>query len=285
MAVWMVRRYLKKACITYNVQDIFPYNAMYAGMIKKKSLLFLLLAKIQRYGYKHSDHIITISEDMKKTLVEDGISPDKIHVIYNWSYQDNTYESIDISSVSHLFNKNFFNVVYAGNIGVMQNVDVIIECANLLKNERDIWFYIIGDGIYKEKLLIKAKEYKISNISFEPMQPPALAPAIYRSADLNVIPLARNIYKTALPSKIATCLACQTPIVFAIGKNSLYGRLIQKGTCCQVIEPDDPQMLAQAILTAKNTPKQPETLEFFIAHCSRNKNSLQYAKIICSQAQ
>ena len=94
------------------------------------------MATEQRYGYKHSDHIITISEDMKDTLVTDGIPVEKIEVVYNWSYQDELYENLDLSPVSQMFDKNYFNVVYAGNIGVMQNVDILVETAKLMKEDK-----------------------------------------------------------------------------------------------------------------------------------------------------
>ena len=90
LAVKLIKGKLPDARITINVQDIFPYNALYAGKIRNK-LLFHLLAAEERYGYKHSDRIITISEDMKETLVQDGIDPEKIHVIYNWSYSDQIF--------------------------------------------------------------------------------------------------------------------------------------------------------------------------------------------------
>ena len=246
-AVKAVRKKLPHAVVTFNVQDIFPYNIMYCGKMKANSLKFKVLATVQRYGYRNSDHIITISEDMKETLVEDGTAADKIEVIYNWSYQDQLYEDVDLTPVSHMFNKDYFNVVYAGNIGVMQNVDILIESANLLKGDATIWFHIIGNGVYKERLEAKAKEYGIKNITFWPMQSPNLAPLIYSSADLNVIPLAKNVYKTALPSKTATCFASQQPIVFAIGEESIFGRRVNKETGCPIVESDSAEGFVDTI--------------------------------------
>ncbi len=167
-AIKTVRDKLKDAIVTFNVQDIFPYNAVYSGSIKKNGLVFQVMAQLQRYGYKHSDHIITISEDMKETLVKDGTPAEKIEVIYNWSYQDEPYDrnKLDMSVPDRLFSKNYFNVVYAGNIGVMQNVDVLIEAAALMKDKNHVWFHIIGNGQYKERLQNKANRLGITNISF-----------------------------------------------------------------------------------------------------------------------
>ena len=116
-AVKAVRKKLPKAIVTFNVQDIFPYNLAYSGGLKKSSPVFKILTAEQRYGYTHSDHVITISEDMKETLVADGVQADKVEVIYNWSYQDELYKGLDLAPVAHMFNPDYFNVVYAGISG------------------------------------------------------------------------------------------------------------------------------------------------------------------------
>ena len=279
-AVKTARKKLPKAIVTFNVQDIFPYNLMYSGGLKKSSPVFKIMAAEQRYGYKHSDHIITISEDMKDTLVSDGTPAEKIEVVYNWSYQDELYENLDLTPVSHMFDKNCSNVVYAGNIGVMQNVDILIEAAKLMKGDKSVWFHIIGNGVYKEKLEARAKEYGITNISFWPMQAPELAPVIYNAADVNVIPLVKDVYRTALPSKTATCFACQKPIIFAIGKDNKFGRKAVKEAGCSVVEADNPQELVEAIQAVQSGKQNKKAGEFFMKHCGITENSGIYAEII-----
>ena len=279
-AVKAIRQKLPKAIVTFNVQDIFPYNLAITGGLKKNSLVFKILAAEQRYGYKHSDHVITISEDMKDTLVVDGVAADKVEVIYNWSYQDEPYENVNLAPVSHMFKPDYFNVVYAGNIGVMQNVDILIEAAKLMKEDKSVWFHIIGNGVYKEKLEARAKDYRITNISFWSMQPRELAPAIYSAADVNVIPLVKDVYRTALPSKTATCLACGKPIIFAIGKDSKFGRRAMEEAGCPVIEADRADELVNAIRRVEAGEKDNKAGEFFLKYCGITENSRKYARIV-----
>lgn len=279
-AVKEIRQKLPNAIVTFNVQDIFPYNASFSGSVKKNSLVFKVLAAVQRHGYKHSDHVITISEDMKDTLVADGTNAEKVKVIYNWSYKDELYDNVDTTQVSHMFDKNYFNVVYAGNIGVMQNVDIIIEAAKLMKRDQNVWFHIIGNGVHKNKLEARAKEYGITNISFWPMQPPELAPSVYAAADVNVIPLVKDVYKTALPSKTATCLACQKPIIFAIGKESKFGQKAMNEAGCLVVEADTGGELVDAIYRVKNGDWENNAGEFFLKYCGITENSRKYADLI-----
>ena len=275
-----VRKKLPKAVVTFNVQDIFPYNLSFSGGLKRSSPIFRILAAEQRYGYKHADHVITISEDMKDTLVADCVNADKVEVIYNWSYQDEPYKNVDLAPVSHMFKPEYFNVVYAGNIGVMQNVGILIEAAKLMKTDKNVWFHIIGNGVYKEKLEARAKEYGITNISFWPMQLPEFAPAIYSTADVNVIPLVKDVYRTALPSKTATCLACGKPIIFAIGKDSKFGRRAMEEAGCPVVEADRAEDLVAAIYKVKSGENENNAAKFFLQNCGINKNSKRYAEII-----
>ncbi len=281
----LARKYNRHANITLNVQDIFPYNAGYSGNIKKNGFVFKVMAALQRQGYKIVDHIITISEDMKDTLVQDGTPAPKIDVIYNWSYQDEPYDQgkLDMTVPDQLFDKHYFNVVYAGNIGVMQNVDILIEAAKLMKKDNSVWFHIIGNGVYKDKLEARAKDYGITNISFWPIQPPELAPAIYSAADVNVIPLVKDVYRTALPSKTATCLACGKAIIFAIGKNSKFGQKAMNEAGCPVVESDQAKDLVGAIHRVIRGETGNKATEFFLAHCRNTENSRKYAKIITGQ--
>lgn len=278
----LARKYNRHANITLNIQDIFPYNAGYSGNIKRNGFVFKVMAAFQRRGYKIVDHIITISEDMKDTLVEDGTPADKIEVVYNWSYQDEPYDQnkLDMTVPDQMFDKNSFNVVYAGNIGVMQNVDVLIEAAKLMKKEKGVWFHIIGNGVYKDRLKAKAKEYEIENISFWPMQPPEHAPAIYAAADVNVIPLMKDVYRTAVPSKTATCFACQKPVIFVIGKESKFGKKAMKETGCPVVESDKAGELVSKIKMIQAGIINCDTGSFFSREFSITRNSKKYAKII-----
>lgn len=274
---FMVKRLLPKARLTYNVQDIFPENAAYIG--NAKGIVYKILSAEQRYAYRHADQIITISEDMKELLIEKGADSQRTKVVYNWSYTDSLYRYEDVYSekIAKFLSAGKFNVVYAGNIGTMQNVDVVVETAKLMQDEEDIHFHIFGDGMYKERLQREAE--RLSNISFWPIQPSELAPSIYAMADVNVIPLAPNIYRTALPSKTATCIACQKPIIFCFGNQSKFGRWIAQVPGYYLTEPDQPQNLRKAIKAVKESNVTVCSDKLFL-HFLNSKNSKEYARLV-----
>jgi colanic acid biosynthesis glycosyl transferase WcaI len=275
---FVVKHNMPKARLTYNVQDIFPENAAYIGSVK--GIVYKILSAEQRYAYRHADQIITISEDMKELLIEKGADSQKTDVVYNWSYTDNLYRYEDVynEKIAKYLSTGKFNVVYAGNIGAMQNVDVVVETAKLMQDEEDVHFHIFGDGMYKERLQHEAEG--LSNISFWPMQPSELAPSIYAMADVNVIPLAPNIYRTALPSKTATCIACQKPIVMAIGKESIFGRKLSQVEAVKLVDSSNPVEVKEAISKLQNHEAYKDLSEFYKEHFVRSANSERYKELI-----
>lgn len=282
LQVHVLQKLLKGVPITFNVQDIFPENAVYSGSLTAKGLPYRLLSALQKYAYQHAARIITISEDMKDQLVELGTAADKIAVIYNWSYQDEPYDpaQLDFQRVAPYFDKAKFHVVYAGNIGRMQNVELVIRAAASMQDQPDVDFHVFGEGVDKPRLIALAKQLNADNVAFHPMLDSKDAPALYASADVNVIPLAKGIYRTAMPSKTATCLACGKPIILAIGKEARFARSISESAGCPAIDCADEDALIQAIHAIKDHALVCSTQSMFLHAFQKTQNSRRYALII-----
>ena len=274
----MMKRIIPKARLTYNVQDVFPENAASIG--RAKGIVYQILSKEQQYAYHHADQLITISADMKELLIEKGAAPEKTEVIYNWSYRDEAYryEEVYDEKIANFLYPDKFNVVYAGNIGMVQNVEVIVGAARILQDDSGVHFHVFGDGAYKERLQNSAKG--LNNISFWPMQPSELAPSIYAMADANVIPLAPGIYRTALPSKTATCIACPKPIIFCFGYESKFAQWISHEDGCYVVDSCGEIELAKLICEMKVQKLTINREAVFRAYFSRSQNSQRYAALI-----
>lgn len=278
---YIIKHTLPDARLTYNVQDIFPENAAFMGSVK--GIVYKILSVEQRYAYRHVDQIITISKDMMELLVEKGADPKKIELIYNWSYTDKLYNKEEIYSkkIKGFLAENKFNVVYAGNIGLMQNVGIVVNVAKIMQKETDIHFHIFGDGIYKERLQKEAEN--LNNISFWPMQQSELAPSIYAMADVNIIPLAQNIFRVALPSKIATCIACQKPIIFCFGRDSRFGQWMEREEGFYVTDCHNERKIAEIIRNIKKSGATTNNEFMFSEFFSRRKNSNRYAELIVGE--
>ena len=144
----LVKKFTGKPFV-YNLQDIFPDSLVGAGLSQKDSVLWKLGRVIENFTYKHADKIIVISEAFKRNIMAKGVPEDKIEVIYNWvdenavvhiEKEDNPlFEELGIA-------REAFYVVYAGNLGHAQNVQVLLDAAEILHDEQGVQFLIFGTG-------------------------------------------------------------------------------------------------------------------------------------------
>ena len=224
-------KHILKCPILYNEQDIFPENAFFAGILSEKSLVYKVAHALQKYAYKNATALSTISDDMKSTIVTRyGIPEDKVQVIYNWGHEELRANDDKKNVFLNKYPKKpgEFRVVYAGNLGKMQNVELLLKTAALMKDDTDVSFYIVGGGVNETQLKAFAKEKELNNVTFVGMQPPEEVADLYAAADVNVIPLQKGLIYAALPSKTADCLIAGKPIITCVDEESKFAKLVEE---------------------------------------------------------
>ena len=165
---------IRRIPLVYSLQDIFPDSLVGTGMAKKGGALWKVGRMIEDFTYRNADRIIVISEDFKRNIMAKGVPESKIEVIYNWV--DETAIIPIPRNENPLFaefglDQNKFYVVYAGNLGSAQNIDILLEAANLLHDNSDIQFLVFGAEKQAEPYITKAKHMQLSNLKFLPLQP------------------------------------------------------------------------------------------------------------------
>ncbi len=278
---WAVRSAKKKKMrVVAMLQDVWPDNAVQSGLIKEDSLIYKFFEFWQKYVYKHADKLICISDDMKDFIISKGVPAKKIEVIYNWGYSD---VPVNIPWEENRFVEKYqldprkFYVVYAGNIGRMQNVQLVVEAAKLLKNHWDIHFLIIGDGVMREE--IEQMSTGMGNVTMLPLQPQELATSIYSMASVNIIPLVPGGLKTALPSKIGVCLSCGNPIIACVDKGSKLEMMLEQYHAGCVVVPRAASNLAEAI-KVQRVQKHEKNYECFREKFTKSHNIESYCRNI-----
>jgi hypothetical protein len=195
---------LKKVKIIYNLQDLFPNNLL---EFKKNSFILGFIKKINFYSYKLCNKIITISNDMKKTLVDCHIEKDRIHVVYNW----NTITNSNIAYSKKNLGDSKKQIVYGGNLGFFQNPLNISKLAYFLPNYE---FVVYGSGTQRNILLNFIKKYKLTNIKVFKQITQKRIIEVYRNADINLVSLNNNLLKYAMPSKFSFLYSLPVKILF-----------------------------------------------------------------------
>lgn len=208
----------------YCLQDIFPDSLAGTSLAKKNGILWKIGRKIEDFTYKYADKIIVISEDFKRNIMAKGVPEDKIEVVYNWvdenavvpvAKEDNPlFEEFGIS-------RDKFHVVYAGNLGNAQNIDVIIDAANALKEEKSIEFLIFGTGGLKEQYVAKVKNLQLDNVKFFPLQPMDRVSQVYGLGDVCVVSCKPGFGGAAMPSKMLSIMSAGRAVVASFDEGEL----------------------------------------------------------------
>lgn len=271
--------------VVFNVQDIFPADALVTGMLKASHPAYIVSRWMQKTAYRKADRVVTISEDLKKTLVAEGRKD--VDVIYNWSYQNEPYHIEDADN--HFLNtygirrSDGFRVVYAGNIGKMMDADTLIRTAALLKAYTEIKFYLIGSGSNLNVIRQRVQELKLENVLFFPPQPMEYAPDNYCMADVNINPVSKGVMFTCMPSKTNTCLLSLKPTVTAMDLDSDMAKKLSQVDLWTVVASGDAKAMADAILKqyqSGNWNVHSQNAADFMRRLGPVENAGQYVRIL-----
>jgi colanic acid biosynthesis glycosyl transferase WcaI len=140
-----------------------------------------------------------------------------------------------------------FVVLHAGNIGLSQNLDMVIDAAERLQSRDDIVFLFIGDGSRKAALQAAAAEKCLSNVRFLPFQPRDQLRWTYASSDVCLVSLKPGLAGYIVPSKLYSILAAGRPYIAAIDAMSEAAALTERHKSGVVIAPGDAAALAAEI--------------------------------------
>lgn len=238
--------------VVYNLQDIFPDSLVGTGLAKKNSVIWKIGRKIEDFTYRNVDKIIVPSEDFKQNIVNKGVLPQKVELIYNW-VDENLIVPVDKDD-NPLFEelhieRNKFHIVYAGNLGYAQNVKVLLQAADILRNEQGIEFLIFGTGGLKQEYEKFVKENDLDNVKFYPLQPLDKVSQVYSLADASLVSCKKGLGGSAMPSKTWSILATKTPVLCSFDKDGELQRIIEQHQLGLFSDADDAHGLTQNIMT------------------------------------
>lgn len=245
----LVKKWSKMPFV-YNLQDIFPDSLTGTGLAKKGGILWRVGRIIENFTYKHADKIIVISEDFKRNIMAKGVPEEKIVVVYNWVDQ-NAVRNIDRKD-NKLFDKynldrNKFYVTYCGNIGLTQNMEMLVEVAKALEANSDIHFVLIGNGAYLDELKNRIKVMNISNVTLLPFQPYEDISHVFSLGDVGIIISKPGVGENSVPSKTWSIMSASRPVLANFDENEIK-TILSMNECGVFTKAGDKQAFTDAIL-------------------------------------
>lgn len=216
------------------IWDVYPDVFKITGM-QEDHWLYRTWARLNRSSFAKAYRLFTISERMADLLTV-YVPREKIIIQPIWSifqHNDRIPKAENAFIHEHGLEGQFI-VQYSGNIGLTHRVELMIELAELLVDEKDILFQIIGRGPRKQILQQMVKEKALPNCTFMPFQTDDMFPYSLSAADLGVVILDERTAKGSVPSKSYNLMSYGIPSLYIASPDAqlkLYADHYEHAAC------------------------------------------------------
>lgn len=261
-----------------HIQD-FEVDAMLGLGMTNAGMFARLASAFERWCLRSFQYVSTISHSMLTRAGTKGVKPESLLLFPNWSEVER-FTCVDPAAVQELSRKfdipaDHKVVLYSGNIGEKQGLEIVINAAKELVDQK-ILFLIVGNGAGKEKLETLAAEQQLTNVSFLPLQPYELLPTLLKLADCHLVVQKRGVADAVLPSKLTNILAVGGNAVITAEPETELGKLCLSypgiGVC---VEPEHTDALVAGIKKAMQLPAENETAKRYASENLAKENILQ----------
>lgn len=246
-------RWIHRIPYVLHIQDLWPESVIDSGMIGSRHLRRfskVLIDALLRRVYRDAVRIIAIAPSMADAIEARGAAPGSVSVIYNWAVDrlDAGREEAERFR-NRVSSDDRYLMLYAGNVGLMQDVATIVEAAHILGPESGIDFAIVGDGTCLSDVKGLAAKRRVPHLKFIDRIPFDEMGPVYAAADYQLVTLLdRDVFRGTVPSKIGASLAAGLPIITTVlGDVELMCR---EGGFGWVSEPENPESLAATCLAS-----------------------------------
>lgn len=251
--VWYANK-LKIPCYLY-VQDLWPENVEIITGIKNQKIIGSI-GKMVDYIYRGCTRVFTTSESFVKSIHERGVPLDKIE--YWPQYAEDFYIPIEKMTIPEIPEDDAFNIIFAGNIGEAQGLDILPKAAEIIKSEsnKKIRFNIVGDGRFKNELVNLVHDKGLDEMfNFIPKQPATRIPEFMAASDAAFLSLTDSpLFAMTIPAKLQSYMACGIPnIASATGETTKIIEESNSGLCGK---PGDAKELAANIIELSKKSKE-----------------------------
>ena len=273
-AHWLGRRW--RAPFVFNVQDLFPQNAIDLGALRNP-LLIAFFRTLERFIYRRAAAIALHSEGNAVWLRRDGVEAAKLRVIPNWV--DTQLHRPEAGATENRFRRELgledrFTVLFAGVMGYAQDMETIVEAASRLRDDPRVVFLLVGDGSERAGVERRVRELGLANVRLLPFVPREDYPQLVAACDVGLVTLKKTMKTPVVPSKLPTYMASARPVIVSVNSESDAGALVRAADCGLLVPPGDPEAMAAAIRQLHNDPARAAALgangrRYAAAHLSR----------------
>lgn len=276
----------KRRPFVLEVRDLWPKQIIDLGVVRSRVIIGLL-TWLETFLYRRAKAVVTVAEATRQEIIARGFAPEKVYTITNGILEDffAPQERMTPLRVEREWTADQTVVMYIGTHGLSQGLVTILDTAEMLLDRKDIRFVFAGVGADREKLIHAARQRKLTNMEFLPMQDKESMPAFYASADICLVPLKRrDVFLYNIPSKMFEIMACGRPMILGVlGQAKALLEAADAGLC---VEPEDAAAYRDAIVRLAEDPGLRQRLgengrRHVVAHYGRNRKAEDF--VTCFQ--
>ena len=246
LAGYFVSR-LKRIPWVLEIRDLWPESILVVGAIKNKAII-RFLEFLEMFAYRKAERIVPVTDSFKRYMVGKDIAPEKIEVIKNGVDLD-FYQATPTNNAlfRELGLEGKFVASYFGTHGMAHHLETILEAAQILKEQPDIVFLMVGDGADKARLETMRAQMCLKNVMLLGQQPKDKMPLLWGGSNVSLVLLKKSdLFKSVIPSKIFESMAMQKPIILGVEGESR--EIIEAANSGRCIEPENATQLAEKIM-------------------------------------
>jgi glycosyltransferase involved in cell wall biosynthesis len=250
IAGYVVSR-IKRKPFVFELRDIWPDSIVTVGAMKP-SRIIRLLERLELFLYREAALVVAVTDSFRENLVRRGIAPEKIAVVTNgveldfFRPQEPSPQLVEQTGAA-----GKFVAAYIGTIGMAHAVGGIVEAAELLQDEPDILFLIVGEGANKRTVEALVVSKGLANVKVLPGVGKEEVRDYYALSDVNLVTLRdAPLFTTVIPSKIFEIMAMARPILSSVRGESR--EILTAAQAAEFVDPENAAQMAQAIVRMRN---------------------------------
>ncbi len=246
---------LRGGTFIYDVRELWPDVPVRMGLFRNPLLVRFVYA-LEAFVYRQAAAISTIARSFQHTLVKRGVPRAKLYFTPNFVNIDFIRPMHRENEFSHEHNLNgAFVVLYAGNVGLTQGLEILIDVAADLSPDEQVKFLVVGDGAGRAGLERAVVRSGLANFRMLPFQPSHRVNEMYAAADVCVAPLRRGFSYDTVPLKIYTAMAAGRAVVACAEADSETAVLLREAAAGTCVMPESRAALTEAIRALRAAPE------------------------------
>jgi glycosyltransferase involved in cell wall biosynthesis len=263
------------------VRDLRPESLVAVGASEHRSPLVRGLETLARRLYRSAQHVVTVTEAQRSSILGTGIPAERVTVIPNGVDEEFLHGA---ASPAKRSNGDQFVVTYIGTLGMAHHLETLLEAAQLIRRRNGVCFRLVGEGAQRTALEAKARALGLDNVEFAGEQPRHSVPRWIAESDVCVVLLRKTqVFRTVVPSKMLEVMAVGRPIV--LGVEGEARTLLERAGAGMAIEPENATQLADAIECLRNDAAARERLghngrEFVQREFLRSQLAVRYLEVL-----